>query len=1106
VYVIDRHVLFRHVEQDELDLEADRLLPPTVILLARPSTEELTTEEPDAILLRYWRRLFHANLHIRIDKLWSEGKITPEELARRIEQIGRSEFDEVRTVLGQEKYLFPAADERAVYSEFAAVYLELRYFAANLLPAYFPAIGDAALVEQILAKDLDAGALFARTRPAGVPDPVVRTDDSADESNDYFWRLLHGAERAARSGNTVRAAILRTRAARVAPASRTAGTRAEAEADLRRLTARLQAALHLSGAEAAEWLRDLPALLDKADQGNRPVEAALLYDLQKVCVDHERDVYTLDLIEWLRSAGNRPIKRPLPSQRLVRVTKHLRSAAQRLTMARLSDADRQHFAGLLQTALNQSEESVRLRFRPVLTDAVQDVGLLPANPPECTAFLKMIEELLDRITEVGFVTFSDLRDAVSRNQLKLPDLGDPQEFVRGDPLLRLDRRLATLLDGVYHPSEFYLRWLERFTALNFGTTTGRIITRHVTLPFGGALVILEGLQKLLEQAGVSLPALSPLSTLFPSQDGSHWPVLGILAFLVLGSFLWSLLHVPAVRRTCQQAGRWTYRGVRLVLLDAPTWFFAMPAVQLVWKSWPFQLFSLYLFKPLLATAVVYGFVPDQLHTYLLAIGVFVAANFLLNSRLGRSATDGVIQAFVEFFNLLRAGLVPGLFRLAARLFKQILEAVEYVLFSVEEWLRFRSGDSRFLMVVRTILGFFWFPIAYVTRFYIVVLIEPGFNPIKAPVSYLAAKLMWPLVMPITQGLAHPLEPVLGRVLAYAVVVPTVWLLPDAVGFLVWEMKENWSLYRANRRATLRPVVVGAHGETVRRLLQPGFHSGTVPKLYARLRQAEREAVRTGNWRAARSYRRGLQEVERSLRLLVTREWVTLLQQTPGWQGQRLGVGRVILASNRIAVELVHADFLPDPVRVEWEERSGWLIAGIQQPGWLGRLTAEQRPGMTAALAGLYKLAGIDLVREQVGAQLPAAAADGFDVSSRGLVIRPPSRQGRALLYDLGDPKDQIRPRTLAGAPTANGPVLEAASVVFARVAIPWDQWVAFWQGREKRPALPWFQCLAVLLPVDKPAESGAELPPVIAVEKDGKHNPERRAAPNLTNLPKPHWP
>src|SRR5207302_1645860 len=97
------------------------------------------------------------------------------------------------------------------------------------------------------------------------------------------------AEWAAETGNTVRAAILRTRAARVAPGNQTVKTRAEAEADLQRLTRRLEAALELTPTEGAEWARHLSELLDRADQGARPVEADILFDLQKACVDHEKD-------------------------------------------------------------------------------------------------------------------------------------------------------------------------------------------------------------------------------------------------------------------------------------------------------------------------------------------------------------------------------------------------------------------------------------------------------------------------------------------------------------------------------------------------------------------------------------------------------------------------------------------------------------------------------------------------------------------------------------------------------------------------------------------------------------------------------------------------
>src|SRR5262249_40963932 len=57
-YFFDRQVLFRHIEQDELELEPDRLLPTTVILLALPSAQQLQEQGGETILARYWRLLF----------------------------------------------------------------------------------------------------------------------------------------------------------------------------------------------------------------------------------------------------------------------------------------------------------------------------------------------------------------------------------------------------------------------------------------------------------------------------------------------------------------------------------------------------------------------------------------------------------------------------------------------------------------------------------------------------------------------------------------------------------------------------------------------------------------------------------------------------------------------------------------------------------------------------------------------------------------------------------------------------------------------------------------------------------------------------------------
>src|SRR5262249_7016775 len=160
---------------------------------------------------------------------------------------------------------------------------------------------------------------------------------------------------------------------------------------------------------------------------------------------------------------------------------------------------------------------------------------------------------------------------------------------------------------------------------------------------------------------------------------------------------------------------------------------------------------------------------------------------------------------VKLYDMLRSGLIQGLFRFVVFVFKRVTDAVESVLFSVDEWLRFRTGDTWGSMVVRTLLGVLWFPVSYVVRFYMVVLVEPMINPIKLPISILAAKFVYPLllvwglfdVVNLSSPLVPVLQPYLGFPLAWLLVIGTFYLLPDAFAYLAWELKENWRLYRAN---------------------------------------------------------------------------------------------------------------------------------------------------------------------------------------------------------------------------------------------------------------------------------------------------------------------
>src|SRR5262249_29255061 len=157
--------------------------PPKVILLPQPDPDELAAA-PDALLLRYWRGLFHARIHLALDQKSADGKLSDDAIRRRIERIGQVEFDEIRTVLRQEKALLAPGDDRTVYTEFAAFALELRFFDPVRLHGCFPAIADWKDVDALLAEDVDAEALFAATRPQGAPEPEVAHAEGEEEADE----------------------------------------------------------------------------------------------------------------------------------------------------------------------------------------------------------------------------------------------------------------------------------------------------------------------------------------------------------------------------------------------------------------------------------------------------------------------------------------------------------------------------------------------------------------------------------------------------------------------------------------------------------------------------------------------------------------------------------------------------------------------------------------------------------------------------------------------------------------------------------------------------------------------------------------------------------
>jgi hypothetical protein len=1042
-YVVDRKRLLEVVEPGELGLAQDVVLPPRLILIAQPEIDLFEERTYGQWLLRTWRLLLHARVHVAIRDKMSTGLLDEAEVRRRVEQIGPTPFSEIRAVLKQEDFLLPSADLPGVYEEFASLYIELKCFAPSLLPRYFPAIDDFARVDRTLSLDVDAAQLFADTRLEGAPNPVDLSGPEADaqpaasmslqpgtespRNTSLAHKLLRRAEKAATVGNVVRSAILRRQASRLAgPALASEANRAAA-ADLDLLVERLQAALE-AHSDPQPWRESLLALCDQATRGVWTSEARLLYDLQKVCVDHEREIYTVDLVEWAASRGRLAIKRPLPSQRDVLMCKHLRSAERRLAVVRISEAQRHQLGELLHTAAIRAEEQLRDSFRTRIHAALNEVGLLPVNVPERVARRKLVEELLDRIVERGFLTMGDLRDALSRNNLKLPDCASPDDFLRGDQLLQADLRLAQSLDGVYSRGEVYLRLMQRLSSLAFGTQTGRFVTRYIAMPFGGAYVALAGLQHLIDEV-------------LAHTTGGGVVLKNFASVLVFGLFLLGLLHSSSFRASVAAFFQSAGRLARHALVDLPRWIYRQPLVRTVLQSRPVRLLSRFVIKPLAGTALVGLFFPlEQISWTTLggsAAAVFLAMNLLLNSPLGRQAQEVLTDWLVQGWHRFGLRILTGLFYLVMDLFRSVLETIERLLYTVDEWLRFKSGESDVTLVIKAGLGVVWFGVTYVIRFCVNLLIEPQINPIKHfPVVTVSHKLLLPFIPVLTSILDITMDKVLAGTIATVVITS----IPGIFGFLVWELKENWRLYAANRPRRLQPVLIGHHGETLPRLMKPGFHSGTIPKLFARLRRAERKARHSGNWKSTRKHLLALHHVELALKRFAERELAALSAESPNWPGSPISIGQVHLATNQVGIELLR-DADEAPLWLSFSQRAGWLVADVRQTGWLQRLTQAERSALHNALAGFYQLAGVELVDEQLTSCFdPPPAA--WDIREDALLVWTERQLAVATCYPLRDRDDGPCPPT----PGAVVGQCDRSQILFSESHVSWRRWIETWSS------------------------------------------------------------
>jgi hypothetical protein len=1079
-YWLPREALLDIVSARELGrVAAD--LPEQVVLLARPERDDVRRKPAAEILEQLWRDAFHALVHVEIDRLIATSVLTPARIRERIHRIGQTEFDEIRLVLRQDRQLLAPDDDGETYAEFAALYLELASFAPALVGEMFPTLTDPTAANAALAEDVDVARLLEASRPEGatrrhLDEAPPDADAALAEGSAAPLAPVSGAEaeallveaRAARAeGNNVRAALLCVNV----------GALDEARGDAEALAARLSRVLRPAGApdgepgvdpavdpgiDTAAWTA---ALLDLAQHAVargglfRRVEARLLYDVQSACLAGEKHIGKVDLVDWALALGRRPLARLLPATREIRVAYQLDRCVRKVPRLSIPEAGRKRLAELTAAARHRAGEILRDEMRPRVEQALVGVGFKPENIPERVGLAKVVAELLDQVGAHGHTNLGQLRDVVSRNQLKMHDLAGPGELLHGDALLAADRRLGKDLDGVHRRGEVYLRGLQKMSSLLFGTHLGRLLVLYVLLPIGGGFLIPFATPLIINELGELGRALHLLPR--PPEEAHHHHhhhlTLPSLPWVVASTVvLFALIHSTAVRDVAFRALRAVGFLLAAVFVHVPRWILSRPLVQQVLGSPPMLAFRRFVLKPALIVVVVYVIAlrgaPPMVAYPVMAV-LFVAVSVLLNTSRGLLVEEIALDALVRWARTLQQQVVLGLFQLVARFFRWMTDALDRLIYTVDEWLRFRTGQARSALAAKAVLGLVWFAFAYVLRILVNLFIEPTFNPIKHfPTVTVAAKVMWATVGPALHGF---LEPLLGALRAGTITGLAMSLLPGFFGFLVWELKENYKLYRATRPRALAPVMIGHHGETMGALLKPGIHSGTLPKLWAKLRRAARKGSP-----AVHKHREAMHELEEAVERFVDRE-LSVLALSGAFVGS-VHVVRVVLASNRVRVDLhraghnggaPHTPGQPgghDTCTVTFEEQSGWLCAGVARAGWASTLQGNDRVLFENALGGLYHRAGVDLVRQQIEAVLPPAAT--YDIADEGLVVWL-AGFATEIVYPLDAAailQTSLQP-TVRGAPAPEPPSpIDRAAIMFRDHALAWTEWVEVWGGAPHR--------------------------------------------------------
>ncbi|WP_295539365.1 sulfite exporter TauE/SafE family protein [uncultured Thiohalocapsa sp.] len=746
-----------------------------------------------------------------------------------------------------------------------------------------------------------------------------------------FEHALRCAQRAEFEGRFAAELRFLAQARRLAQRMSRPARRAPAVVDVAIAEREQSAEEHLADLLAAKWklapataaeLRHLIERLAAEDRrrfGSAPART-LLACLEQVLSESRSDYYRLRVSRWLLSLGRRRLVEPLPFQALLKGMRAMETARARLEEMPWPITDLERFGRVLDALTHQVNARLDEQIMPRVQQAMFKADFVPRDHRENVAAQKMQLELLDVIKRRRHLKFTDVRDIVARNILRLPD-PTLSEFFRGDRLARFDRTAADALPGVYRPGEIYIKGLQQLSAPLFGTGPGRTISRYLLVPFGAAYLALKSIDLLLE--------------LLPDHDRT-FHLATFTDVMLLGGLVNLVMHTGIGRHIAVSLWHGLAATLRFVFFDGLTrlkrWrpladFLSTGLVRGVGRNLvqPLLIGTLPL-APIIVLAVFVEEVPIEPGLWLAGLA-FALGTLARNTPAGRRFLDNLSTRVGLYLRRLNQALFIGLIQSLLFFFKEVTRRFSQLLHRVDEALIHHLGERMESRLLKALLAPLWRLAEALIQFYVTVLVEPQVNPVKHfPIVSIGHKLLLPFLPAITAAFLEMSDAVLPKVIAYPLVTLTIVLLPGLFGFFVWELKENWKLYQANHREGLadasrsheqmplavddseplpvEPAAVGAHGESVRALMSRGFHSGALPKAFDRLRKVIREEMRDQQPypQRLRRVQRQLEEVQHAFCVFFEREFTFALRERcrdPNCTLQRVQTGTPRIATNLV---------------------------------------------------------------------------------------------------------------------------------------------------------------------------------------------------------------